>query len=97
MEGRYWFTIIVVGYLETAAVDTKNLFATLWAWADYHATGWGKDKAGPIFDSVAVSHQTGASSRLQQFYMAEIDALVDEQDYQNHFSFTSNRHHYPTN
>ena len=93
MEGRYWSTINFVGHLETAAVDTKNLLQRIGAWEEYGATGWGKQKDGPIFDSVAVPHQTGASSRLQQYYTAEIDALVEklyEQDYQNpYFNFTT--------
>lgn len=74
MEGKYWKYINFVGRFETLENDTRKLLKHIGAWDDYGAVGWPN---GHIFaGSATVSHKTGSSTLLEQFFTEEAELLA---------------------
>jgi hypothetical protein len=78
MESEYWPFVNFVGRLETAADHVYDLLQRTGAWDKYGKTGWGTLGNTSIFESSAVKHITGSSSRLQDFYTPSLELKVEE-------------------
>jgi hypothetical protein len=85
MESEYWPFVNFVGRLETAAQHVKVLLQRVGAWDEYGKTGWGIYGNTSIFESSAVRHTTGSSSRLQDYYTPSLESKV-EQLYRNDYA-----------
>ena len=97
MEKRYWPYINFVGRMESIETDTRTLLQRIGAWEEFGQSGWpkptGKDpdqnntsSTTAVFASNTALHQTGANTRVQQYYTAETERLVEkllEKDYQH--------------
>lgn len=74
-----WKTINFVGHWESIQEDAQRLLRKIGAWDDYGASGWDSRGQHFIFQSMeTVSHKSGASQRLAQYYTPQLEAEIGE-------------------
>jgi len=74
IDAKYWKYINFVGRMENVEKDTRSLLERIGAWDEFGASGWPN---GHIFNgSATVSHKTGSSKRLEDYFTPEMDALA---------------------
>lgn len=99
VDYKYWPYIDVVGHVETAAEDAKQLLQRIGAWEEFGATGWGHDGNLSMFGSkkadAAGIHSTYAEWQIWKWYTPATEQAVErfyQGDYDNPlFNFTQNQ------
>jgi hypothetical protein len=81
MDIKWWPHVNFIGKLHHAADDMQQLLKRVGrgAWADYGATGWGKDGNGAIFHANALpGRATHSKSRYAELYTPAIESRVSD-------------------
>mmetsp|Transcript_6113 Transcript_6113/g.17109 ORF Transcript_6113/g.17109 Transcript_6113/m.17109 type:complete len:363 (+) Transcript_6113:75-1163(+) len=79
MEPKFYYSLNFIGYIETAAEDTRQLLVEMGQrngngngealWDTYCSSGWGKGKKDHIFQRISsIRHGTSSNDKLKQYY-----------------------------
>jgi len=84
LDEKWWPSINFVGYMHSAANDTKKLLTSLVseknginAWDNVGKSGGGKDGNEGFMQSNTADHGTDAQNKLRQYYTPEYENFVE--------------------